>query len=152
MRSGGLARTHVRRSHSLRVAARPRPQVTNVETTHYILGSAAGPHPYPMMVRDFQSVIGRETRAQCQEQFGGLPDIVMACVGGGSNAMGIFNEFVNEESVRLIGIEVRPIGLRRGGRAGAAGVEGGGGGQAGGGVPGSGHRAARADTMGRTAR
>jgi tryptophan synthase beta chain len=60
-----------------------------------------------MMVRDFQSVIGRETREQCQQQFGGLPDIVIACVGGGSNAMGIFNEFVNEPSVRLIGVEVR---------------------------------------------
>lgn len=84
-----------------------RDWVTNVETTHYILGSAAGPHPYPMMVRDFQSVIGRETRQQCQEQLGGLPDIVMACVGGGSNAMGIFNEFVEEPSVRLIGVEVR---------------------------------------------
>ncbi len=84
-------------------------QVTNVETTHYILGSAAGPHPYPMMVRDFQSVIGRETRQQCQDKWGGLPDIVMACVGGGSNAMGIFNEFVDDNSVRLIGVEVRQL-------------------------------------------
>jgi len=88
-----------------------RDWVTNVETTHYILGSAAGPHPYPMMVRDFQSVIGKETRKQCQEQFGGLPDIVVACVGGGSNAMGIFNEFVNENSVRLIGVEAAGEGV-----------------------------------------
>jgi tryptophan synthase beta chain len=82
-----------------------RDWVTNVETTHYILGSVAGPHPYPMMVRDFQAVIGQETRAQCQEKWGGLPDILLACVGGGSNAMGLFHEFVNETSVRLIGIE-----------------------------------------------
>mmetsp|Transcript_26984 Transcript_26984/g.59004 ORF Transcript_26984/g.59004 Transcript_26984/m.59004 type:complete len:456 (+) Transcript_26984:38-1405(+) len=88
-----------------------RDWVTNVETTHYILGSAAGPHPYPMMVRDFQSVIGRETRAQCQEKWGGKPDIVMACVGGGSNAMGIFNEFVDDEDVRLIGVEAGGEGI-----------------------------------------
>jgi tryptophan synthase beta chain len=88
-----------------------RDWVTNVETTHYILGSAAGPHPYPMMVRDFQSVIGRETRAQCQEQFGALPDVVIACVGGGSNAMGIFHEFVDEPSVRLIGVEAAGHGV-----------------------------------------
>lgn len=88
-----------------------RDWVTNVETTHYILGSAAGPHPYPMMVRDFQSVIGRETRKQCQERFGGLPDIVVACVGGGSNAMGIFHEFVEDESVRLIGVEAGGEGI-----------------------------------------
>ena len=82
-----------------------RDWVTNVENTHYILGSVAGPHPYPMLVRDFQAVIGKETRAQCLEKWGGLPDILMACVGGGSNAMGLFYEFVNEPSVRLIGIE-----------------------------------------------
>lgn len=82
-----------------------RDWVTNVETTHYILGSVAGPHPYPMMVREFQAVIGQETRAQCQEKWGGLPDILLACVGGGSNAMGLFHEFVNEPSVRLIGVE-----------------------------------------------
>ena len=82
-----------------------RDWVTNVETTHYILGSVAGPHPYPMMVRDFHKVIGRETRSQCQEKWGGLPDILMACVGGGSNAMGLFHEFVKESSVRLIGVE-----------------------------------------------
>ncbi|MEL6137247.1 MAG: tryptophan synthase subunit beta [Cyanobacteria bacterium J06628_6] len=82
-----------------------RDWVTNVETTHYILGSVAGPHPYPMMVRDFHGVIGRETREQCQEKWGGLPDILVACVGGGSNAMGLFNEFVEDESVRMIGVE-----------------------------------------------
>jgi tryptophan synthase beta chain len=82
-----------------------RDWVTNVESTHYILGSVAGPHPYPMIVREFQAIIGRETRTQCQEKWGGLPDILLACVGGGSNAMGLFHEFVNEPSVRLIGIE-----------------------------------------------
>jgi tryptophan synthase beta chain len=82
-----------------------RDWVTNVETTHYILGSVAGPHPYPMMVRDFHHVIGQETRAQCQEKWGGLPDILLACVGGGSNAMGLFYEFLQEPSVRLIGVE-----------------------------------------------
>jgi tryptophan synthase beta chain len=88
-----------------------RDWVTNVETTHYILGSVAGPHPYPMMVRDFQAVIGQETREQCQEKWGGLPDILLACVGGGSNAMGLFHEFVNEPSVRLIGIEAAGEGV-----------------------------------------
>ena len=88
-----------------------RDWVTNVETTHYILGSAAGPHPYPMMVRDFQSVIGKETRKQCLEKWNGVPDIVMACVGGGSNAMGIFNEFVNDADVRLIGVEAGGEGV-----------------------------------------
>jgi len=91
-----------------------RDWVTNVESTHYILGSAAGPHPYPMMVRDFQSVIGRETRAQCLEHFGALPDVVLACVGGGSNAMGIFNEFVDEPTVRLIGVEAGGHGVDTG--------------------------------------
>ncbi|MEG4092730.1 tryptophan synthase subunit beta [Microcoleus sp. Pol12B4] len=88
-----------------------RDWVTNVETTHYILGSVAGPHPYPMMVRDFHAVIGEETRAQCQEKWGGLPDILLACVGGGSNAMGLFHEFVGEETVRLIGIEAAGEGV-----------------------------------------
>ncbi|MEM8831090.1 MAG: tryptophan synthase subunit beta [Cyanobacteria bacterium P01_G01_bin.19] len=82
-----------------------RDWVTNVESTHYILGSVAGPHPYPMMVRDFHAVIGRETRQQCQEKWGGLPDILIACVGGGSNAMGLFHEFIPESSVRMIGVE-----------------------------------------------
>jgi tryptophan synthase beta chain len=91
-----------------------RDWVTNVETTHYILGSVAGPHPYPMMVRDFHGVIGQETRAQCIEKWGGLPDILMACVGGGSNAMGLFHEFVNEPSVRLIGVEAAGSGIESG--------------------------------------
>ncbi|CAL5226982.1 g9868 [Coccomyxa viridis] len=88
-----------------------RDWVTNVETTHYILGSAAGPHPYPMMVRDFQAVIGEETRRQCQAAFGGKPDILLACVGGGSNAIGLFHEFVDDEDVRLIGIEAGGEGV-----------------------------------------
>jgi tryptophan synthase beta chain len=88
-----------------------RDWVTNVETTHYILGSVAGPHPYPMIVRDFHKVIGKETRAQALEKWGGLPDIVIACVGGGSNAMGIFHEFVDEPSVRLIGVEAAGEGV-----------------------------------------
>jgi tryptophan synthase beta chain len=88
-----------------------RDWVTNVENTHYILGSVAGPHPYPMMVRDFQTIIGKETRVQCQEKWLGLPDIILACVGGGSNAMGIFDEFVNESKVRLIGVEAGGEGI-----------------------------------------
>ncbi|MBW4557984.1 MAG: tryptophan synthase subunit beta [Trichormus sp. ATA11-4-KO1] len=88
-----------------------RDWVTNVETTHYILGSVAGPHPYPMMVRDFHAVIGQETRAQALEKWGGLPDILMACVGGGSNAMGLFHEFVHEQSIRLIGVEAAGEGV-----------------------------------------
>lgn len=89
-----------------------RDWVTNVETTHYILGSVAGPHPYPMLVRDFHAVIGEETRAQCQEKWGGLPDILLACVGGGSNAMGLFHEFVDDAAVRLIGVEAGGEGLQ----------------------------------------
>ncbi len=88
-----------------------RDWVTNVETTHYILGSVAGPHPYPMMVRDFHAVIGQETRAQALEKWGGLPDILLACVGGGSNAMGLFHEFVNEPTVWLIGVEAAGEGV-----------------------------------------
>jgi tryptophan synthase beta chain len=88
-----------------------RDWVTNVETTHYILGSVAGPHPYPMLVRDFQAIIGQETRAQCLEKWGSLPDILLACVGGGSNAMGLFHEFINEPSVRMIGIEAAGEGI-----------------------------------------
>lgn len=91
-----------------------RDWVTNVETTHYILGSVAGPHPYPMMVRDFHAVIGEETRTQCAEKFGALPDILMACVGGGSNAMGLFHNFVNEPTVRMIGIEAAGSGVSTG--------------------------------------
>ena len=88
-----------------------RDWVTNVETTHYILGSVAGPHPYPMLVRDFHTIIGEETRAQAMEKWGGLPDILLACVGGGSNAMGLFHEFVNESSVRMIGVEAAGEGV-----------------------------------------
>lgn len=91
-----------------------RDWVTNVETTHYILGSVAGPHPYPMIVRDFHQVIGQETRSQCQEKWGGLPDLLLACVGGGSNAMGLFYEFVKEPSVRIIGIEAAGSGVDTG--------------------------------------
>ena len=82
-----------------------RDWVTNVTETHYIIGSVVGPHPYPMMVRDFQAVIGREAREQIMEKEGRLPDYAMACVGGGSNAMGLFGTFVSEDSVKLIGVE-----------------------------------------------
>ena len=82
-----------------------RDWVTNVRTTHYLLGSVLGAHPYPTMVRDFQSVIGREARAQILEAEGQLPDAIVACVGGGSNAMGIFYEFLRDKNVRLIGVE-----------------------------------------------
>ena len=82
-----------------------RDWVANVTDTYYLLGSALGPHPYPLMVREFQSVIGREARQQMLDQVGQLPDIVVACVGGGSNAIGIFDAFVEDKSVRLIGVE-----------------------------------------------
>lgn len=82
-----------------------RDWMSSVETTHYIIGSVIGPHPFPMMVRDFQSVIGRETRAQCIDAFGKLPDCVVACVGGGSNAAGMFYPFVEDDKVRLVGVE-----------------------------------------------
>ncbi len=87
-----------------------RDWVTNVRTTHYLLGSVVGPHPYPMMVRDFQTVIGREARAQMLEQEGRLPDYAVACVGGGSNAMGLFYPFL-EDPVELIGVEAAGQGL-----------------------------------------
>ncbi len=82
-----------------------RDWMASVETTHYIIGSVVGPHPFPMMVRDFQSVIGRETKAQCLEQTGRLPTEVIACVGGGSNSAGMFYPFVDDASVRLTGVE-----------------------------------------------
>lgn len=85
--------------------------VTNVEDTHYILGSAMGPHPFPMMVRDFQSVIGKETKEQFQHKEGKLPDAVVACIGGGSNSIGMFYPFINDESVRLYGVEAAGLGL-----------------------------------------
>ena len=91
-----------------------RDWVTNVESTHYILGSVAGPHPYPMLVRDFHAVIGNEAREQCMECFGRLPDVLLACVGGGSNAMGLFHPFVQDTSVRLIGVEAAGDGVATG--------------------------------------
>ena len=91
-----------------------RDWVTNVETTHYILGSVAGPHPYPMLVRDFHAVIGDETKQQCQDAFGRLPDVLVACVGGGSNAMGLFHSFVQDKGVRLIGVEAAGDGVATG--------------------------------------
>jgi tryptophan synthase beta chain len=91
-----------------------RDWVTNIATTHYLLGSALGAHPYPMMVRDFQKVIGEEARAQSLEQIGRLPDAVLACVGGGSNAIGIFHPFLADRSVRLIGVEAGGKGSRLG--------------------------------------
>ncbi|MBI2510011.1 MAG: tryptophan synthase subunit beta [Betaproteobacteria bacterium] len=91
-----------------------RDWVTNVENTFYIIGTVAGPHPYPMMVRDFQSVIGREAKEQMQELIGRQPDAILACVGGGSNAMGIFYPYIQEEKVRLIGVEAAGHGLESG--------------------------------------
>ncbi len=91
-----------------------RDWVTNVETTHYILGSVAGPHPYPMIVRDFHAVIGQETRSQCLEKWNGLPDILMACVGGGSNAMGLFHDFIGDTAIRMIGVEAEGEGVLSG--------------------------------------
>jgi tryptophan synthase beta chain len=91
-----------------------RDWVTNVERTFYIIGTVAGPHPYPMMVRDFQCVIGREARDQIQELAGRLPDAVLACVGGGSNAIGIFHPFIPDDNVRLIGVEAAGHGLESG--------------------------------------
>jgi tryptophan synthase beta chain len=91
-----------------------RDWVTNVESTYYIIGTVAGPHPYPMMVRDFQSVIGREAKEQMQELAGRQPDAVLACVGGGSNAMGIFYPYIPDETVRLIGVEAAGHGLESG--------------------------------------
>jgi len=82
-----------------------RDWVTNVDSTYYLLGSALGPHPYPLMVRDFQSCIGREAREQILEKEGRLPDLLMACVGGGSNSIGLFHPFLKDESVRMIGVE-----------------------------------------------
>tara|TARA_Y100001968_G_scaffold312695_1_gene336145 strand:- start:1531 stop:2748 length:1218 start_codon:yes stop_codon:yes gene_type:complete len=88
-----------------------RDWVTNVKTTHYILGSVAGPHPYPKIVRDFHAIIGEETRLQCSEAFGALPDVLLACVGGGSNAMGLFHSFIEDKQVRMIGVEAAGEGI-----------------------------------------
>src|SRR3990172_8389293 len=86
----------------------------NLTTTHYLLGTVCGPHPFPRLVRDFQSVIGKEAKAQWKKRFGGLPDAVVACVGGGSNAMGIFHAFVRERNVQLIGVEPGGRGIATG--------------------------------------
>ena len=91
-----------------------RDWVTNVDDTYYIIGTVAGPHPYPMMVRDFQSVIGEESKVQMPEMAGRQPDAVIACVGGGSNAMGIFYPYINVEGVRLIGVEAAGEGIETG--------------------------------------
>ncbi len=88
-----------------------RDWVANVKNTHYLLGTVAGPHPFPTMVRDFHSVIGTEARSQMIEEFGGLPDVVAACVGGGSNAIGIFHAFLDDENVRLVGMEAAGDGV-----------------------------------------
>ena len=91
-----------------------RDWVTNVESTHYLLGTVAGPHPFPTMVRDFHKIIGEEARAQVLESVGRLPDAVLACVGGGSNAIGIFHRFIEDTSVRLIGLEAGGSGIASG--------------------------------------
>ena len=91
-----------------------RDWVTNVEDTHYLIGSVVGPHPYPMMVRDFQKVIGAEARAQLLATVGRLPDYAVACVGGGSNAMGLFYEFIGDEGVKLVGVEAGGDGVDSG--------------------------------------
>lgn len=91
-----------------------RDWVTNVDNTFYLIGTVAGPHPYPAMVRDFQAVIGKEVRAQLQEQEGRLPDSLIACVGGGSNAIGLFHEFLDEPTVKMVGAEAAGLGLDTG--------------------------------------
>jgi len=96
-----------------------RDWVTNVHDTYYLIGTAAGPHPYPAMVRDFQAVIGDETRRQVLELEGRLPDAVVACVGGGSNAIGMFHPFLNDEAVRLVGVEAAGRGMETGEHAAA---------------------------------
>jgi tryptophan synthase beta chain len=91
-----------------------RDWVTNVETTFYCIGTVAGPHPYPMMVRDFQSIIGRETREQMQAAEGRLPDSLVACIGGGSNAMGLFHPFLDDKEIEIFGVEAAGHGLDSG--------------------------------------
>jgi tryptophan synthase beta chain len=91
-----------------------RDWTTNVRTTHYILGSVLGAHPYPMMIRDFQSVIGRETRKQIMQAEGKLPDYLLACVGGGSNAIGLFTAFLKDKKVKMVGVEAGGLGIESG--------------------------------------
>jgi tryptophan synthase beta chain len=91
-----------------------RDWVTNVDTTYYIIGTVAGPHPYPMLVRDFQSIIGREAREQCLKQIGKLPDALVACVGGGSNAIGLFYPFLNDKAIKIYGVEASGFGIESG--------------------------------------
>ncbi len=97
-----------------------RDWVTNIDDTFYIIGTVAGPHPYPMMVRDFQSVIGKEAKEQFDNQVGGLPDALVACVGGGSNAIGLFHPFIEDSSVKIIGVEAAGHGIDKGPDAHAA--------------------------------
>jgi tryptophan synthase beta chain len=96
-----------------------RDWVTNVDDTFYIIGTVAGPHPYPQLVRDFQSVIGRETRQQMLEREGRLPDALVACIGGGSNAIGLFHPFLEDESVKIYGVEAAGHGIETGQHAAA---------------------------------
>ena len=91
-----------------------RDWVTNIDNTFYIIGTVAGPHPYPMMVRDFQCVIGREVKEQFSDQVGGLPDALVACVGGGSNAIGLFHPFIEDTSVKIYGVEAAGYGIEKG--------------------------------------
>jgi tryptophan synthase beta chain len=91
-----------------------RDWVTNVENTFYIIGTVAGPHPYPMMVRDFQSIIGRESILQMQEEYGCQPDTLIACVGGGSNAIGLFYPYIDNKNVNMIGVEAAGLGINSG--------------------------------------
>ncbi len=91
-----------------------RDWVTNVESTFYIIGTVAGPHPYPMMVRDFQAVIGREAKVQMWEMFGRQPDVLIACVGGGSNAIGLFHPYIEDADVKLVGVEAGGFGIASG--------------------------------------
>jgi tryptophan synthase beta chain len=103
-----------------------RDWVTNVTDTYYLLGSALGPHPYPLMVRDFQSVIGQEARAQILEHEGRLPDVLVACVGGGSNSIGLFHPFLGDDAVRMIGVEAGGSGNELGQHAARFNTAGGG--------------------------
>jgi len=113
---GTEVRTVISGSKTLKDATNEaiRDWVTNVKDTHYIIGSVVGPHPYPMIVRDFQSIIGIETKEQIMKAEGRLPDDIVACVGGGSNAIGIFYPFINNEEVNLIGVEAEGLGIETG--------------------------------------